>query len=303
MADSLSLRRSKRSNAGKRLPTFGDLDLPSKWGRVHLDMDRCRLQKNIQKMKTATTSEIGQLRVLGRSFVAMSISAASAYGGGASKEGLLLEYARAVTDQGLDANDAHAHGPACHGNSAVTLAAYHGYLELLEYLLDEGYSLDSSGMYGNALEAAATNGQHEALSMLMSKRPGDVELLFANDHFSFALGKIFYKNDVDCVRQLVTKGRCKPTMNDRQMKYMKNRRLDRKHLWPVLRQLYPKLSNVASWSKPIHWSFPTSDRRALNVLWHTTAHPGEVFPKEVWLHVFSFTGRGWFKRDACETML
>jgi hypothetical protein len=231
----------------------------------------------------------------------MAVSAASAYG--ACREEFLLEYARVVTDRGLDANDSHGHSLAQHGNTAVALAAYHGYVRLLGYLLDVGSSLDSNGMYGNAVEAAVRNGQHEALELLLRTRPDDVALLFANDRFSLILRRAIYKDDVESVRILIKKGPCKPTMSDRHMMSMRNLGKDRTHVWPVLQQLYPTLHNVVGWTKPLHWSFPTADRQALNLLWHTVGCCGNVFPGEVWLLVFSFTGRGWFKRDDSETNL
>lgn len=282
-------RRSTRSTAGKRLNNFYYyLELPPKWSRVYLDMmGHCRLQKCIQAVRTANSSEIKQLQRIGKSFMAIAISAASTYG--ACGEAKLLEYAHAITDRGLDANDSHEY----FGNTATTLAAYHGYVRLLEYLLDLGSSLDSNGIYGNALEAAVRNGQHAALELLLQKRPNDIAILFANDRFSFALSIAIRARDTKSVRILTTNGPCKPTMSDRDVKISFGK--DRTRRFPMLRDLYPNLQSVVSWSKPLHWSFPTSDRHALNLLWYTAGCKGEVFPREVWLLIFSFTGRGWFK--------
>mmetsp|Transcript_6110 Transcript_6110/g.17170 ORF Transcript_6110/g.17170 Transcript_6110/m.17170 type:complete len:327 (-) Transcript_6110:114-1094(-) len=317
MADSPSPpRRSKRSTAGKRQRHFRVSELTPKWRRVYLDMDHCRLQKCIQTVQTATSVEIDQLRQIGKTFVAMAISAASAYG--ASREDLLLEYARAVTSRGLAANDSHEHSMAQHGNTAVALAAYHGYVQLLDYLLGLGSSLDSHGMYGNAIEAALRNGQHAAQELLLRERPSDAASFFAKDGFSLALRRAIYKNNVEGVRLLITRGPsllCQPTMCDRHYKSMRDRGRHKTHLWPMLRQLYPNVSSVEHWSPPLHWSFPTADRHAINLLWHHHAmqsgqylkgqqqqqqrqqQPQPVLPKEVRLQIFSFTGRGWFKSD------
>lgn len=289
-------RRSTRANAGQRRRCFHVSDLPTKWRRLYLDLDHCRLLKCIRSVQTATASEIQQLRSLNKSFLAMAIAAASAYG--LSKEDLLLEYARTVADLGLNVNDVHE----SQGNSAVVLAAYHGYVRLLEHLLDSAeVSLDGHGMYGNAVAAAVRNGQHEALRLILRRRPRDAAQLWASDQFSLELRRAIYKNDAESVRILIctqtTTTTTRPTMSDRHMRSMRRTGRDRTHLHPLLRQLYPDIRNVACWSKALHWSFPTSDRRALNLLWHTAAAPGRVFPPDVWLLVFRFTGRGWFRSD------
>jgi hypothetical protein len=99
------------------------------------------------------------------------------------------------------------------------------------------------------------------------------------------------------VRILTSTGAIKPTMNDARMTQMLRNGRDVRCLFPILRELYPTLFNVASWNKKIHWSFPTSDRHAINLLWHSEGTRGRVFPGEIWLHIFSFVGRGWFARE------
>jgi len=249
-----------------------------------LDMDHCRLQKCSSTLRKASSHDIGQFNEY--SFVAMAISAASAYG--ASKEDLLLEYAHVVTERGLDANDCH------NGNSAIVLAAYHGYVELLEYLLDLGCLLDSHGSYGNAVEACVRNGQHAALELVLQRRPEEASAFFRHDLFSIRLRRAILKRDVDSVRILTcTSGIVKPTLSDSDLLYMKRRGNNKRYLYPILKQLYPSLKGVANWNKQIHWSFPTSDRQALNTLWYTE----RVFPSEIWIHIFSFIGRGWFAKS------
>jgi len=239
-------------------------------------------------MRNASETDIRQLPH-GTFFVAMAISAASAYG--PSKEEKLLEYAQVVTERGLDANDGH------NGNSAIVLACYHNYRRLVDYLLELGCSLDSRGIYGSALEACVRNGQHEALELLFQRRPQDVAALVGNDTCSMTLRRAIYKRDIVSVRILVKNGIVKPTMSDGLVAKMKERGQHVRYLFPVLRLVYPNLQNVASWNKQIHWSFPTSDRHTINLLWYTAGANGRVFPTEIWLYIFSFVGRGWFARE------
>lgn len=54
--------------------------------------------------------------------------------------------------------------------------------------------------------------------------------------------------------------------------------------------------DVTRWSKGLHWSFPESDRAALNWLWHAArrASAPDLLPEALWLHVFSYVTRGWW---------
>ena len=285
----LDPRRSRRSTAGKRQQRLYISSLSATWRRAYLDVGHCRLQKCTKIMQNASPADISQLQQLNTTFVAMAISASSAYG--ASKEVQLVDYAHVVTERGLNANDIY------NGNSALTLAAYHGYVRLVEYLVDLGSSLDSRGSYGNVVEASLRNGQHEALELLLEKRPDDAAVLFCDDKFSMALRRAICKMNVAGVRLLVNSGRVKPTLNDWDLTMMRKKGHVHRCLVPVLGQLYPHLPNVVSWSKQIHWSFPTNDRQALNLLWYTVGNRGRLFPGEIWLAIFSFIGRGWFASE------
>lgn len=277
-------RRSGRSNAGRRIRALNVSSLTPIWRRLYLDVNHCRLRKCITMMCNASSAHIGQLNAT--SFVAMATCASSSYG--ASKEDLLLEYTHVVSERGLAANDSH------NGNSAVVLAAYHGYVQLLGYLLDLECSLDSHGSYGNVIQACVRNSQHSSLELVLQKRPEDASALFRNDSFSVSLHHAIFKHDIGIVRILTcTSGIVKPTMSDAGMLYMKERGQDKRYLYPILEELYPSLDNVASWHKEIHWSFPTSDRHALNTLSRTDGLL-RLVPLEIWLHIFSFIGRGWF---------
>lgn len=287
----LAPRRSKRSTAGKRQERLHVSNLSSMWRRHYLDMNHCRLQKCVARMRNASNDDISNLSKSNTSFLAMAISAASAYGV-VSKQNVLLEYAHAIAERGLDINDKH------NGNTALVLACYHGYHELALYLVELGASLDSHGSYGNAVEASVRNGQHQVLMMLLELRPRDVSALFRNDAFSTPLWRLIFKKDVESLCILTTtQGIIKPTMNNEVMDRMKCWGEDKRYLHPVLQQLYPFMPNVASWNKEIHWSFPTSDRQTLNLLWYSAGVMNKVFPTEIWLLIFSFTGRGWFAKE------
>lgn len=243
------------------------------------------MRKCITAMSNASDLEIDELH--GKSFLATAISAASAYG--ACKEDLLLEYAHMVVERRLDPND------TCNReNSAVVLACYHGYLKLAKYLLDFGCSLESEGMYGNAIEASVQNGQHRALGLLMEKRPQHVAGLFLSDAFSGVLRQALSRRDVQSFRILTSVRFVKPTFSDYCINVMRRRGQEKRLLWPILQELYPNLPNVAAWNKQIHWSFPRSDRYAINLIWYSVGADGRMFPREICLHIFSFVGRGWF---------
>ena len=284
-AANTSLRRSTRSNAGRRKHTFHDSDLNPKWRRFYLDMGHIRLRKCTIAIKNASDLDIQQLH--GKSFLATAISAASAYG--ASKEDLLLAYAHVVVERRLDPNDT-----CTRENSALVLACYHGYHKLAEYLLDLGCSLESEGMYGNAIEASVQNGQHKVLELLMEKRRHDAAALFSSDGCSWVLRQAVRRRDIQSVRILSSKRFIKPTFSDISMNVMRRRGQEKRHLWPMLRELYPNLPNVTGWNKQIHWSFPTSDRYAINLLWYSVGADGRMLPSEIWVYILSFVGRGWF---------
>ena len=67
-------------------------------------------------------------------------------------------------------------------------------------------------------------------------------------------------------------------------------------LEPLLRELYPSVSDITRWIPVLHWSFPTTDRQALSLLWHALRRPAAppTLPDELWLRVFSFVQRGWW---------
>jgi hypothetical protein len=160
-------RRSSRKRAEnvvwhrqhKRTWLFGQLD--ELWRQHYLDLGKCRLGKCRDRLLQATDAQLAELpqRSDGRSFLAMAIAAASAYG--SSKERELCAYAEAAIARGLDPNDTH------HDNTAVVMAVYHGYLSVLSVLLEAGCSLVSGGEYGHAVMAAVRNRQHAALSRLL----------------------------------------------------------------------------------------------------------------------------------------
>lgn len=285
-------RRSKRSNAGKLREELFDYNFTGTGRRLYRYMDHHQLQKCITTISNASEEDILQLAERSISFVAMAVSATSAHDT-VSKRNKVLEYAHAVTDRGLDANDKHK------GDSALALACYYGYYELAEYLLQIGSSLESCGRFRNAVEASVRNSQRQVLALLLERRPQEVSTLFRRDAFSTTFRSLILKKDVESVRLLVSvRGIIKPTMSDETMAHMKQYGRENHSLLPTLQQLYPSLPNVASWTKKIHWSFPTSDRETLNLLWYMAGVKNAVFPSEIWLLVFSYVGRGWFVKEA-----
>lgn len=74
------------------------------------------------------------------------------------------------------------------------------------------------------------------------------------------------------------------------------RPLERTRFEPLLRRLHPSAPSVARWSPALHWSFPTTDRQALSLLWHALRRPAapDLLPEVLWLHIFGFVERGWW---------
>jgi hypothetical protein len=216
------------------------------------------------------------------SLVAMAVQAASDF---PASPGLLVEYARAVLDRGMNPNDSYI-GCSC----AVSLAAYHGYLQLLHLLLvDVRVRIDNERGENDkhnehAVLAAVRNGQHDALQMILRERLDDVKILLQRE-----------SDDTH------NQGTHTTTLSDQDYRALARDAMtqrDRGHLGVVLKEIYP-MHSIWNWSKTMHWTFPMSDRRILNWLWHASLHSSSTtnqgfLPPEVMLRIFSFVRRGWW---------
>lgn len=261
------------------------------WRRLYVDLGHCRLRKCRQRVEQASVTQLEALPcgAIGRiAFTAVAIAASSAYG--SSKEDELCMYVQAVIQRGLDANDTH------HDNSAVALAAYHGYVAVLRVLLATGCSLESHGEYGNAVMAAVRNVQHGALELLLQQ---PTAFTFANAVLVYypsgesVLERAIINRDVVSVRLLV---RCGVLLSNRDFVRLCASKLEKTRFEPLLRELHPGLPSVVYWSAELHWSFPAADREALALLWHALHRHSayDLLPGELWLRVFGFVKRGWW---------
>lgn len=287
-------RRSTRRQLSKK-PSFRWRQLNDLWRRQYLDLGHCRLGRCTRRLVEATDVERQELQEMNLSFVAMSISAAASTSG-TSREEDLTAYVRAAIKCNLDANDVF------NGDSAVALAAYHGFVSVLDLLLDIGCPLKKdSGR--NAIFAAVRNGQHTALEMMLTRRTGEAMRIVRSEEFGYEDRGLHYssllesitKGDVSSVRLLLHFG-C-AAMSDLDAKWLHDGNSNsRKKLENVLRSLYPCMPNVMQWRGALHWSFPRTDRETLNWFWHALHHPSspELLPDEIWHRVLSFVGRGWW---------
>ena len=263
------------------------VSLTKKWRQHYIDMGHARLSRCCQRLEKASPTEIREL-VDARadfSFTAMAISAASAYG--ASKEPSLLEYVQVVLARNLSPNDEHF------GNTAVVLAAYHGYHDLLRALLEAGCWLDGTGEYGHAIMAAVRNGQHESLRLLLLQPTASALLTKPCRAADSVLCLAFERRDCASVRMLRDAGLM---LRDNELVRLAVHRAEVLRLEPIIRQLHPDIRDVTCWTNEIHWSFPATDRAMLSLLWHSFRRPGapDLLPDVLWLHIFSFVRRGWW---------
>jgi hypothetical protein len=188
----------------------------------------------------------------------------------------------------------------------VAVPAYHGYLQLLRFLLVAvGVRIDDEEQE-HAVLAAVRNGQHDALQMVLRKRLDEVKTLVQRESDSHnrmtTLGKAFQKEDLACVQMLRLQAGAQ--LSDPDYRVLApdaiSKKREKGHLCVILKAMYPTLhDSIWNWSKTTHWTFPTSDRQMLNWLWHTFLHSfantqqGSL-PAEVLLRIFSFVGRGWW---------
>lgn len=228
------------------------------WNQHYVDVGHCRFQKCITRIITATDSDIQLLPV---SLLAMAIRASTAYSPKNKQDRALVRYAKALIARGIDPNDCDSTGCS---KSAVQWAAYFGYLELLKVLLQAGCSIMAGGTH--ALQVAASNGQHEGVRLLLELRGEQcIELLQTEarqeERVGFRLSTFYrtlQRKDVRMVCMLRDEAKAKISGRD----LFCHREVARWEL--LLQDVYPEGTNVLSWSKQLHWSFPTADRQMIN---------------------------------------
>lgn len=247
--------------------------------------------KCTKRIKEAKESDINHLSI---SFLAMAIKASTAYGPKKRQEQLLIDYTNAVIARGIPPNDYDDRL-----GSAVSMAAYFGYANLLKLLLDAGCVIVDDREAPHALRAAIKNTKHECIRVLIAERRDELRAQLHKESLASwrapkptTLKEAIFQGDIEAVRML-------RDLNTKALILFKN---NNKRKWTtILRKLYPeKSTNVYAWSKQLHWSFAGADRRMLNWLWYTLKKQKETdvtanrptLPSEVWLLVFGFIGRG-----------
>jgi hypothetical protein len=104
------------------------------------------------------------------------------------------------------------------GNSALVLAAYYGYVRLFDRLFQLGSSIESRGIYGNAVEASVRNSRHEALQLILVEQcPQDVAFVLCKGPVFPWLQCAICKRNVESVRILISTVFVKPTTSDYHM--------------------------------------------------------------------------------------
>ena len=266
--------------------------------KIYLDLGHCRLARCTRRLLDSNEDERQELRKMGLSFVAMAISSAASAGGGSSREGELISYVNAAIECDLNVDDVF------NSDSAISLAAYHGFSRVLGILLDGGHALmnKDSSTGRSAVFAAVRNGQHRCLEIILSQRTKEARLMVEEEKFGYeqrgfhfsCLLEAVTKGDVASAQMLLSAGAA--IMSDIDCKFIHAKQKNRSRFQMVLQSMYPCISNVMHWRGELQWSFPTTDRETINWLWHALhrPHSPELLPDEMWLRVLSFVGRGWF---------
>ncbi|CAB9506742.1 unknown protein [Seminavis robusta] len=214
-----------------------------------------------------------------------------------NKERELIEYAQAVMARGVDPNDNYDHlgwEISRVGRSAVGAAAAYGYTQLLIFLVAQANCSVTSG-YNHALYYAVRAREYESMTALFDHRGEDICSMWKNhsdDKCAFWARAIWFmaikRRDVKAVWILRQRG--KATFSYHSLGSSTMARTIKSFLQ---RQLYPD-TNVLSWSKTLHWSFPVTDRQMINWLWYHVRPSIDDLPEDAWLTIFSFVGRDWW---------
>jgi hypothetical protein len=273
------------------------------WRQHYIDLGHGRIARCKRRLQEATEAQRSELKELGISFVALTITSAASVSGRdrIEKELDLKEYISAAIYADLNVNDDH------NGESAVSLAAYYGLTRALTQLLDDaGCPLQNNPRQDNPIFSAIKNGQHDALEIILSKRIAEAIRIIReedtiakrNGKYLVSLQEVIWKVDVTSA-QLLLSHYC-VFMSDRLILNLYKPLNGRLRHWvkleKLLRNMNPNIPNVKHWCKELHWSFPTTDRQTMNWLWYVLHCPSnnETLPSEAWLRVFSYFGRGWF---------
>ena len=265
--------------------------------KIYSDLGHGRLARCTRRLLDSSDDERQELRKMGLSFVAMAISSAASAGGGSSREGELISYVNAAIECDLNVDDVF------NSDSAISLAAYHGFSHVLGTLLDGGHALmnKDSSTGRSAVFAAVRNGQHRCLEII-SQRTKEARLMVEEEKFGYeqrgfhfsCLLEAVTKGDVASAQMLLSAGAA--IMSDIDCKIIYAKQKNRSRFQMVLQSMYPCIANVMHWRGELHWSFPTADRETINWLWHALhrPHSPELLPDEMWMRVLNFVGRGWF---------
>lgn len=288
-----SSRRRPQQPQGGPTPSIRGLPITAfrrPWTQHYIDIGHCRLKKCTQRIQQAS---VGDIQNLSTSFLAMAIKASTAYGPKWRQEQALVVYTQAVVARGISPNDRDDRL-----GSAVSMAAYFGYPRLLKLLLEAGCPVTGDGE-PHALQAAVRNTQHECIELLLKERPQEIrKQLHEESSARWRVTKpttMMMAGNVHTVRLL----------RQEKAQVLVLFQNNNKRKWTTMAQeLHPHVANVRQWCRELHWSFPGTDRRMLNWLWHAAQKQQErnnpqddnpaLLPSELWLRIFGFIGRGWW---------
>lgn len=258
------------------------------WFQHYRDIGHSRWAKCTKRILNASPRDIDNLPA---SMLADAIDASSAYTPKSRQERALVAYTQALVSRGIHPND-----QTRFGRSAVAGAAYYGYTQLLELLLNQGNCSVSKG-HPHALLAAVSNGQHESMRIMLRYRKEELLPILKQEEWNYSRKTFVRGTKSDNTLRTALQHNDATAL--RLLRECANIQVSDRCFWLNLRKLpelvqtiYPN-TNVYAWSKSLHWTFPMGDRHNLNWMrYHVVPH--STFPLEVWMHVFAFIGRGWW---------
>ena len=279
------MQRSRRTATAK-----GGLwtDAPPLWRSVMRDIGHVRLDLVRHKLESASEGEMKSLRVYPWGFLGSAVKAAAT--AAASQRRALLSLVEVALLRGISPDEqTHGLGRTLHDGAEplICIAAYFGVVDVLELLFAASVNRDVvNGRGDSPEECALRNGQNGALRLLLEHAPRFTD---GRATSLTLLPLSLERRNADATRALVAHG-LRLTDFDLSCLSKGHRSLtaDERYL--------AALAGGPSWTGKGHWSFPTTDRRTINLLTAVARRGGlpVALPLELWMLVLSNVERGWF---------
>ncbi|CAB9508465.1 expressed unknown protein [Seminavis robusta] len=209
---------------------------------------------------------------------------------------LLMAYTQALLDKNIHPNDT-----GFSGESAVSLAARRGYSKLLKLLLVDAKCSIILGT-PHALMTAVKFRRYECMNILLDERKQQLQDILSQEERDCSLGGLGLIRGRDIVNiNTLSEAVSRADVTAVQILRARGNAMISDLCWwrhedklaSVLKGMYGA-QNVSAWSKKVYWSFPTTDRRMINYLWHLFARKKTDFPSDVVLNILGFIARGWW---------